>query len=126
MYGIFQNTSLDPFSERQVIFDLTYPADYSTACVESLECFKCNDLTEDCDTTFKEERVAELQKEETLLVSSQSWAYETELEYHCAPARAFNDSNGNILHNVTIGCGWDGNWTDSAVFPPCVCESRIF
>ncbi len=46
------------------------------------------------------------------------WAYQTELYYKCAPARAFNVS-GTIQQSVSMSCGWDKQWTPADTLPHC-------
>ena len=58
--GVYEEMGLDPDSSRAIFFNIDYDADYSTACIESIECDKCNIYTEPHCATFVEDKSAAL------------------------------------------------------------------
>jgi hypothetical protein len=69
--------------------------------------------------------------QETLFVENTMWSYQTHLEYHCAPARSFQDVSGTFgaagikYPSQNLTCGWDSNWTPTTTILPCACKKKI-
>ncbi len=59
VWGLYEELNMDPASMKQVVFELEFPSDYSTLCMENVECFKCDRNAAGCDT-FLADRIAAL------------------------------------------------------------------
>ncbi len=58
--GISDSPGLDPVSTARVDFEVEYPSEYSTACIESIECHRCDRNDDGCDDNFLDDREANL------------------------------------------------------------------
>ncbi len=56
--GLYEEVGIDPMSMRDFEFNVNFPSDYSTVCVESIESHRCSrDDTAVCDN-FEQDRLA--------------------------------------------------------------------
>ncbi len=69
MIGIYNEIELDPVSTIDFDFVVEFNLDYSTACMEKVECFKCDRNEAGCDTFFEDKKSALASVSITLLTS---------------------------------------------------------
>ncbi len=120
--GVYEELGLDPVSTKDLEFEVEFDGDYSTACIEDMECGMCDRYADPagCSGFYPEQKSA--LHDDPLFTPGVQWPYDTQLEYRCAPARAFEKADGSQHQSLTKSCQWDGTWSPDNTLPKCVCE----
>ncbi len=131
MIAIYGEFNLGPQDTKNVTFDVTFNESYSTACIEDMACTAESQYAPGHDTFFDRSLAAfhedPLVENFTVTNTVGSWPYETELEYSCAPGRAFQIYNASVGEDVYHQhlykkCQWNSTWTpDNDPLPVCNC-----
>ena len=94
---------------------------YGYVCIEDIECEACSGAA--CSGFRDSFENKWIHEEPDFFDPSSMYMYESEIVYECGPARAFDDGAGGTWKDLTVKCGWDGNWTPLSTLPTCNCNA---